>query len=156
MKCHLLSHAGWGGGTTLRFTRTHSHQNNCRGYLTVLLPYGHTWRALRRISHHFLHEAASLQYRDAQARTNLVFLRAILHQPQDFMKHVRNLTASSIFELAYGIELQGDDDPWVSLVNHAVEVMTTAVVFGSYAVDWLPIRTYACAQYPNYASSQRQ
>lgn len=121
-------------------------------WATSLMPYGERWRANRRIVHYFFHEQASKRYHESQTRTNLAFLYALLDAPESFMQHIRNVTAASIMKITYNIDVNTDvaseEDPWVALAHSAVEIMTAAVVFGTYAVDWIPLLKHVPAWFP--------
>ncbi|EJD42953.1 cytochrome P450 [Auricularia subglabra TFB-10046 SS5] len=114
-------------------------------WATSLMRYGERWRANRRVVHYFFHERASKRYHSLQTRTNLEFLLALLDAPRGFMHHIHSLTAATIMKLTYDIDIDinagGADNPWVALARDAVETMTSAAVFGTFAVDWMPIRT---------------
>ncbi|EJD42956.1 cytochrome P450 [Auricularia subglabra TFB-10046 SS5] len=118
------------------------------GWITTFIPYGPAWRESRRVLHHFFHEGAALKHREAQTLMNLRFLRLILDSPEDFMQHIRTLAGSSILGLTYGIDVKADGDPWVKLGVGSIEIMSMALVFGTYAVDWLPILKYIPAWFP--------
>lgn len=56
--------------------------------LVSLVPYGNTWRAMRRLLHQQFHPQASLQYRPAEIEGTHDFLRRLLDSPNDFFEHV--------------------------------------------------------------------
>ncbi|EJD42950.1 cytochrome P450 [Auricularia subglabra TFB-10046 SS5] len=124
-------------------------------WATSLMRYGERWRANRRIVHYYFHEQASKRYHDSQTRMNLAFLLALLDTPRHFMQHIRSMTAASIMKLTYDIDIStdvdGGEDPWVALAHSAIEIMTAAVVFGTFAVDWIPLLKYVPAWFPGAA-----
>lgn len=117
-------------------------------WVPSLIPYGESWRAHRRLVHHFFHEGASKRYREMQTKQNLAFMQALLHTPDDFAEHIRHWTAASIMSVAYGIDVARSGDPWVELADAAFEVMTTGGLPGRFAVDWLPWLKYVPAWLP--------
>ncbi|EJD42946.1 cytochrome P450 [Auricularia subglabra TFB-10046 SS5] len=118
------------------------------GWVPSLVPYDESWRAHRRVIHHFFHEGASKGYRELQTKQNLAFMQALLQSPVDFAEHIRHWTGASIMSLAYGIDIARKGDPWVELVDSAFEVMTTAGLPGRYAVDWLPLLRHVPEWFP--------
>ncbi|EJD42933.1 PAH-inducible cytochrome P450 monooxygenase PC-PAH 3 [Auricularia subglabra TFB-10046 SS5] len=111
---------------------------NDMGWTMSGMPYGERWREKRRVFHHHFHLEASKQYRELQARSNALFLRALLEKPDDFMHHIRTLPARNIMSCTYGIDVVDRDDPWVELADAAVETISKAGLPGSNLVDWLP------------------
>lgn len=43
-------------------------------------------------------------------------------------------------EVAYGIEVQEKNDPWIATAEHALEGATVTGIPGSFMVDIIPIR----------------
>lgn len=43
-------------------------------------------------------------------------------------------------EVAYGIEVQEKNDPWIATAEHALEGATVTGIPGSFMVDVIPIR----------------
>ncbi|EJD42949.1 putative CyP450 monooxygenase [Auricularia subglabra TFB-10046 SS5] len=117
-------------------------------WLGSLVPYDQTWRVHRRVYHYYFHEGAAKQYLDLQTKSNFAFLRALQRSPARFMDHIHHLTTASVLSMAYGIEVTGEDDPWVKLVGEAMNQMTAAGLPGSYAVDWVPALKYIPAWFP--------
>lgn len=50
------------------------------------------------------------------------------------------MAAGEIISVAYGIEIQDRNDPYVVDAEHAIEAVTATANPGSYLVDLLPIR----------------
>ncbi len=53
---------------------------------------------------------------------------------------------ATIIEATYGLEVQEDDDPLVSLINSAMESVEEAGIQGRFLIDTLPICQF---QYSN-------
>lgn len=45
-------------------------------------------------------------------------------------------------EVAYGIEVQEKNDPWIAIAEHALEGASVTGIPGSFMVDIIPIRLY--------------
>lgn len=122
---------------------------------TGLMPYGPWWRQHRRVLRHFFSEGASKAYYELQQRNNIQFLRSLLDAPDDVCDHVRRLAAANVLEIAYGIEVAAENDPWVKLVEQGVESFGRAVTPGAYLVDWIPALKYIPAWVPGASFKRR-
>lgn len=52
---------------------------------------------------------------------------------------VSSLSGRVIMEVAYGIEVQEKNDPWIATAEHALEGATVTGIPGSFMVDIIPI-----------------
>jgi hypothetical protein len=50
-------------------------------------------------------------------------------------------------ETSFGLQVQpsGQPDPFIAAATQAVEALTETGLFGTYLVDFLPIREHLCA-----------
>ena len=101
------------------------------------MPYGDGWRTHRRSFNQYFHERASEKYQPQIQHWTEVILRSLLKDPDNFVKHVRlyvhlefsytrDFTVPShsgalLLEIAYGLNIEDDDSPYVQSAKLAVE-----------------------------------
>jgi hypothetical protein len=94
------------------------------------------------------------------------FLKKVMENPADLATHVRRCVYPSpiyqvepvkqadrtagaiILQIAYGYELQGDDDAFVDLVDRAVLTFSLSATPGAWLVDLLPFLKHVPAWMP--------
>ncbi|PCH43276.1 cytochrome P450 [Wolfiporia cocos MD-104 SS10] len=108
----------------------------------VFMGYGDRWRERRRIFHQHFHPSAALQHRPKALKGARVLLYRLLETPDDFMTHLRHMAGALIIGVAYGLEVQPKDDPYVATAERALHAMAMAGNAGSFLVDYIPILKY--------------
>lgn len=53
------------------------------------------------------------------------------------------MTAGLILGIAYGIEVQEENDPYVAMAQKALDALEATAVPGTYIVDFIPFRKHA-------------
>ncbi|KAJ8690937.1 hypothetical protein PTI98_010555 [Pleurotus ostreatus] len=125
--------------------------NELLGWKTLLsfLPYGHAWRARRRA---FWQEFNSLKrstnHRPKQLWYSRDLLRRLLEDPKRFLHHIDYTLSATIIAIAYGVDVQGEDDPNVERAGKALVNLKDAAISGSFMVDMLPFLKYIPAWMP--------
>ncbi|ETW78616.1 cytochrome P450 monooxygenase 3 [Heterobasidion irregulare TC 32-1] len=100
--------------------------------------YGQRWRNMRRESHRYLHPAATLEFRSIQLKATRQLLQRLLEAPKDFMTHIRHMTGQTIFEVAYGIDVQPKNDPYIGSAEESLKAMTLGCTPGAGIFDTFP------------------
>lgn len=118
---------------------------------SVIMPYGPRWRQHRKRMQSFLDEHMTARYHDRLISSNAIFLRSLLQSPHKFRDHIHRSAGANILSLTYGIDVALENDPWIELVDKAVDALTRAGIPGSYAIDWLPFLKYVPAWFPGAA-----
>lgn len=121
-----------------------------------LLPYGREWRDSRKVFGQELGVNAVKKYRSIQTQETHKLLARILRSPERFWDHSHRYihvihpfghlmtfaswSAGQIISIAYGIEIQSNNDPHVIAAEHASDAVGAAVNPGCYLVDFIPLR----------------
>ncbi|KAJ7684107.1 cytochrome P450 [Mycena polygramma] len=119
-----------------------------------LMKYGDEWRAHRRLFNEGFTPKASLKYRPKQLEATHNLLRSLAQTPDNFLGHFRGWATEIIMSIAYGIDVQPTNDPYVALAHNAVDTLAQAALPGKYLVDSFPILKHVPAWLPG-ASFQR-
>ncbi|TFK25339.1 cytochrome P450 [Coprinopsis marcescibilis] len=112
------------------------------------MDYGNYWRKHRRIFHHSFHPTAARQFHPHISRATKKMLNRFLEDPSDMMEILRHLAAETVLKIAYGIEIQAKNDPYVRVAEAAVHTLLAAAVPGAYLVDAIPLLKYIPAWVP--------
>ncbi|KAI5118847.1 hypothetical protein M0805_006166 [Coniferiporia weirii] len=110
-------------------------------YLVTTMPYNDRMRRHRAYYHRFFNLAAVNGYKPLQLRETHKMLARILKTPDDFFKHIRLMSGAVIMMIAYGREVDGNDDPQLVLANVA-DVLFGEVKGFAYLVDLIPWLKY--------------
>ncbi|KAJ2930257.1 hypothetical protein H1R20_g6805, partial [Candolleomyces eurysporus] len=92
-----------------------------RDFDLSLMDYGGVWRKHRRLAQQSLQATAFKQYRPHLAQATRNLLKRLLDDRDDgnLIPHFRQLAAESIMSVAYGIQIQQENDPYVKLAEDA-------------------------------------
>ncbi|KAF9446023.1 cytochrome P450 [Macrolepiota fuliginosa MF-IS2] len=122
----------------------------------AVMPYGEEWRECRRTfvqhfppSNRHIHQPKELQL----IRTRL--LPQLLQSPDKFMGHIRHVIGGILISLAYGMDTQPTEDPWIELAEEAMCASAAAAVPGKYFVDLFPSLKHVPEWFPG-AGFKRQ
>ncbi|KAJ2928444.1 hypothetical protein H1R20_g8641, partial [Candolleomyces eurysporus] len=90
------------------------------------MPYGIRWRKTRRVAHHSLHPVAIKEYRPHIIKSTRAFLKRLLNDPDpsNIIPHIRHLAGETILSIAYGLQIQEENDPYLEM---SLESGTTTV-----------------------------
>ncbi|KAJ7200845.1 cytochrome P450 [Mycena pura] len=111
----------------------------------VLLPYGPRFRVYRK---HFAKligtQGVVRQFIPLVEAETHRFLKRLLLKPggDSISAHVRKLTGAIILRITYGIEVQEEEDPFVTLIEKANDNFNAATVPGAFLVDVFPAMLY--------------
>ncbi|KAI0772313.1 cytochrome P450 [Trametes elegans] len=121
----------------------------------VFMGYGESWRERRRVFHQYFHPNAVTNYRPRELKVARELLRRLLETPDDFMVHLRHMAGSLILGVAYGIDVQPKNDPYIATAETALHAMSMAGNAGAYLVDYIPFLKHIPAWVPG-ATFKRQ
>ncbi|KAI0699609.1 cytochrome P450 [Cerioporus squamosus] len=107
-----------------------------------LMSYGPGWRSRRRILRHELLPESIIQYRHYQIGVTHKLLRNLLADPKSFGKHLEQTFSTVALLVAYGLEPQGDEDKYVSMLRELNAIGADLCVPGKYVVESLPVLQY--------------
>ncbi|RXW22176.1 hypothetical protein EST38_g3685 [Candolleomyces aberdarensis] len=139
---HLLRHS-------LVFTRSCPHM--------MLRLISHNRRNHRRVMHHTFHSGAVKQFRPYIIKATRNLLKRLLDDPDplNIISHIRHMAGDTILSIAYGLEIQQENDPYLKRSEAVVNALGSAGVPGAFLVDALPILKYVPAWFPG-ASFKRK
>ncbi|KAI0758757.1 cytochrome P450 [Fomes fomentarius] len=121
----------------------------------VFMGYGESWRERRRVFHQYFHPNATLNYRPRELKVARELMRRLLESPDEYMTHLRYMAGSLILGVAYGIDVQPKDDPYIATAETALHAMSMAGNAGAYLVDYIPILKHVPSYFPG-ATFKRQ
>ncbi|KAI0659485.1 cytochrome P450 [Cubamyces menziesii] len=121
----------------------------------VFMGYGDSWRERRRVFHQYFHPNAATSYRPREIKVARELLRRLLETPDDFMIHLRHMAGSLILGVAYGIDVQPKNDPYIATAETALHAMSMAGNAGAYLVDYMPFLKHIPSWFPG-ATFKRQ
>ncbi|KAG6908814.1 hypothetical protein DXG01_003167 [Tephrocybe rancida] len=123
-------------------------------FLLGFMPYGQRWREHRRLMHQSFHPTAALRFRAQESKATHSFLRRLLKDPNDILGHLRHMAGETIISIAYGLEVQPKDDPYIDAAERVIRSLFIAAVPGTFLVDSIPALKYVPAWMP-FAGFQR-
>ncbi|KAK7694990.1 hypothetical protein QCA50_002178 [Cerrena zonata] len=125
------------------------------GYGMAFLPYGDHWRGTRKAFHQALGPEGLKRWTDIEMKGAHRLLRNFLEKPDDFMDHIRHMAAEIIMRLAYGIDVQPKNDPYVDIADSGIRAIEASTNAGSYLVDSFPALKHIPEWFPG-ARFQRE
>ncbi|KAJ7833295.1 cytochrome P450 [Mycena leptocephala] len=121
----------------------------------AMMKYGEEWRTHRRLFKGAFNVKASRKYEPAELVATHVLLGRLLHAPEGFLDHFRQMAGEIIMAVAYGIDVLPSNDPYVTLAHKAVQTFSIGAVPGVYLVDTFPILKHIPRWFPG-AGFKRQ
>lgn len=110
-------------------------------WIFIMKSYSAVWKRHRRLFTQHLNPIFISDFYDMQVRSTHLLLGSFLDDPNNVEHHLRHAMARMILGIAYGLELQLKDDPYVAIA----ERMTRFVGEGLtpvFLVNILPFRKY--------------
>lgn len=106
------------------------------------LPYGETWRSVRKLMHTLTNATVAVTYRPLQEQESLRVVRDLVRVPERYETWFERYSAGLILRLAYSKPVQTGEETFVRrilAVNHNIERVASP---GAYLVDALPFLLY--------------
>ncbi|KAK0480063.1 cytochrome P450 [Armillaria novae-zelandiae] len=125
------------------------------GFDFGFMRYADRWRMHRRMFHQYFQPRAVPVYYPVQTRTTLVLLQQLLKSPDEFARHVRYHTSSVVMKIVYGYTVDQNGDPFVEMVDQALEGARIIGNEGVFLVDYIPSLKYLPRWFPG-ATFMRQ
>ncbi|RXW12655.1 hypothetical protein EST38_g13199 [Candolleomyces aberdarensis] len=100
---------------------------------------------------------AAKQYRPHITKSTRNLLKRFLDDPDPLkiIPHLRHMAGETILSIAYGIQIQQENDPYLEMSEAGVLPLVVAAVPGAFLVDSIPLLKYVPAWFPG-ASFQRK
>ncbi|KAL0572342.1 hypothetical protein V5O48_009613 [Marasmius crinis-equi] len=108
----------------------------------IVLPYGNEWKIRRKLFHQEFPLNITTRHEAQQLKVNRIFLKNLLHNPENYSNRIRHMTGSLIVLVTYGIDVKPEDDPVIDVAEKALDVFLHALSPGTFAVDALPWLKY--------------
>lgn len=102
------------------------------------MQYGDRWRKHRRIMHQTFHPSAARQFRPHSLKASRNLIRRFLDNPDDIIGNLRHMAGETIMSVAYGLDVQPQNDPYIATAEQGVHPLVVAAVPGAFLVDTLP------------------
>ncbi|KAJ3886163.1 cytochrome P450 [Lentinula edodes] len=106
------------------------------------MSYGPRWKMHRTMFHRQFHSSVVSDFWPIQLKEAHELIRRILHEPEALLEHLKFNSASTIMNVTYGIEIQDEDDRYVTVAETALDGMAKAANPGAFLVDIFPILKY--------------
>ncbi|KAJ3774227.1 cytochrome P450 [Lentinula raphanica] len=121
----------------------------------LVLPYGEDLKAHRKLFQQEFHPNNNVLHQPHEKKALVVFLNNLLDTPEDWLAHIRLMTGTIIFAIAYGIHVEHKDDPNIAAAERMMAVLSAAGMPGTFLVDVFPILKYVPYWFPG-ASFKRK
>lgn len=109
----------------------------------VLTPYSARFRSYRKyFSRHMGTPLAMERHNYVVEHETRRFLRRTLANPGSLNANLRKLAGGIIMQLTYGYEVQEGEDPFVNLIEGALQGFNASTVPGAFVVDFFPSLRY--------------
>ena len=105
------------------------------------LPWGPKWQLNRRVLQTPLatSRVRDTHCRDLQHREALICCRTMMDDPAGWWNAVRRFSVAVMLDIAYGIEVDGPDSPWIKLADEASRAVGRSGAPASSIMDRVPI-----------------
>ncbi|KAF5363577.1 hypothetical protein D9756_000139 [Leucocoprinus leucothites] len=100
------------------------------------------FKVYRTLLHKTLNPRAIQAFRALQITECQTLLRGLLETPDDFMAHVRRNAIAVIMNVAYGYQVNSNDDKFVNILEGTFRLAGVLNSPGRYWVEFLPILRY--------------
>ncbi|TFK41783.1 cytochrome P450 [Crucibulum laeve] len=111
-------------------------------WLMSMAHYGELWKTQRRLFQQQFHPSNTAVYEDTVIEYVREFLSDVLDTPQNAITLSKRIPGGVALSLAYGFKVKRNDDPFVKLVEDALEPASLAAIPGAFLVDVFPFLKY--------------
>ena len=105
----------------------------------LLLPYGETWRSVRKLMHHLTNVSVAATYEPLQEEESIRAIRDLLRGPEKYGTWLERYSAGLILRLAYSKPVFTGEEPFVRRILAVVHAVERVASPGAYLVDTFPI-----------------
>jgi len=106
------------------------------------------FKIYRRMLHTGLNPRASKSYRPIQTQETQVFLQGLACSPKEFDLHIRRNAVAVMLKVAYGYQVNGNDDELVQLIEDGLKIIAELSVPGKFWVEFFPILRFVPEWFP--------
>ncbi|KAJ7640572.1 cytochrome P450 [Mycena rosella] len=108
-------------------------------------------RTNRRLFVQTFNVASAKNFRPKERAATHGLLRRLLHTPEAYRAHSKQVVGEVAMSVAYGIDVLPKDDPYISLGEQAIQSGNDASLPGKFLVDWIPVLKYIPEWFPGAA-----
>ncbi|PPR07472.1 hypothetical protein CVT26_013442 [Gymnopilus dilepis] len=113
--------------------------------------YGAKFRKHRRLSQALLNPTAARGYTSLHEEIVASLLSSLLARPEEFLDHILMYATSTIFRLAYDLDVTSKDHVLVRLANNAIRKSAEAYQASGSIVDFFPFLRVFYLSWPDWA-----
>jgi cytochrome P450 len=106
-----------------------------RGLRPLFLPYGETWRNVRKLMHQVANVKIAASYQPLQAQESLRVVHDLIKAPKQYQTWFERFSAGVILRLAYSKPVETGEEPYVRQIMHTVHTVERVASPGAYLVD---------------------
>lgn len=106
------------------------------------MDYGERWSQHRALLHDVLSFKNLPSYTPIMEASARSFAQRLIAEPVNDFKFIRDVVGGFIMRIAYGIDVQSENDPFVKVAERLTNITTQAVIPGKFIVDSIPIMKY--------------
>jgi len=111
-------------------------------WLFGFMAYGEAWKERRRLFQKYFHPSEIKIHQPRELEYAHKMLRRLLDSPERFIDHVRFMAGAITIAIAYGLEIQAEDDPYIEIAEQALIGLAASAAPGAFLVDSIPILKY--------------
>lgn len=109
-----------------------------RNLRPLFMPYGETWRNVRKLTHSLTNVSVAASYENLQEEESIRALRDLARDPDNYETWFERYSAALILRLAYSKPVNTGDEPSVRKVLGVVHAVERVASPGAYLVDTIP------------------
>jgi cytochrome P450 len=104
----------------------------------LFLPYGDTWRNVRKLMHNLTSSTIAKTYEPLQEQESLRAIRDLTYEPESYETWFERYAAGLIMRLAYSKPVQTGKESYVKQILKVVHTVERVASPGAYLVDTIP------------------
>ncbi|KAF8884271.1 cytochrome P450 [Gymnopilus junonius] len=109
---------------------------------TAFTPFGARWRLHRKFMRIALSTEAVKGHEGTLSEIASLLNTSLKDGPEEFVDHVRLAAGHVIMSTIYGISVRSPQDPYITIAESAMNMISKAVIPGAFIVDLIPILKY--------------
>ncbi|KAF8994066.1 cytochrome P450 [Cyathus striatus] len=117
-------------------------------WLFGFMAYGESWKERRRLFQRHFHPLDNMSHHPREREYTNKMLRALLESPEHFMEHLRHMAGAITMSIAYGIDIQPLNDPYLKIAEEALVGLAAGANPTTFWVDALPFLKYVPSWFP--------
>jgi len=106
------------------------------------MPYGDRWRERRRLLIKHFNPNNTSAHQPVEMEFIRKMLLRLLEDPKNFIAITRHTIGGMSLAAAYGLPIQKDEDPYISIAEAAINSAASSAIPGSFFVDIIPALKY--------------